>query len=69
MDVGNENFRSVQLKIYDILGKEIATLVDEEKPAGTYEVTWDAKNLASGVFFYKIQVGDFVQVKKMVLLK
>ena len=44
----------VQLKVYDILGNEIATLVNEEKPAGSYSVRFDADNLSSGVYFYKI---------------
>lgn len=57
------------IKIYDILGKEIATLVDEFKEAGIYEITFDASNLASGVYIYKLQAGDFVSSKKMLLLK
>ena len=65
--IPNSSF--VIIKVYNILGKEVTTLVNEKKSAGTYEVTWDAKNLASGIYFYKIQSGDFVQVKKMVLLK
>ena len=59
----------VSLKVYDILGREVATLVNEEKPAGTYEVSWEAKNLASGVYFYKISAGDYTAVKKMILLR
>ncbi|MGB8317956.1 MAG: S8 family serine peptidase [Ignavibacteriaceae bacterium] len=59
----------VTLIIYNILGREVTMLVNEEKSAGDYEATWDAKNFASGVYFYKIIAGDFVQVKKMVLLK
>ena len=59
----------VTLKIYDVLGNEIATLVNEEKPAGNYEVEFSAKGLPSGVYFYKLQAGDFVQVRKMMLLK
>lgn len=59
----------VTLKIYDILGNEVAILVNEEKPAGTYEVTLNAANLPSEVYFYKIQAGDYTAVKKMVLLK
>ena len=57
------------LKSYNILGNEIKTLVSEEKPAGTYEITLYAENLPSGVYFYRLQVGDFVQTKKMVLMK
>jgi len=59
----------VVITVYDILGNEIETLVNEEKIAGTYEVTFDAGNLSSGIYFYKIQVGEFVESKKMVLLK
>jgi hypothetical protein len=59
----------VQLKIYDILGNEIATLVNEEKPAGSYLVDFDASQLSSGIYFYKLQSGSFVETKKMTLLK
>ncbi|MCL6495758.1 MAG: T9SS type A sorting domain-containing protein, partial [Ignavibacterium sp.] len=57
------------LKVYDILGNEVATLVDEEKPAGSYEVVFDASSLPSGNYFYKLSAGDFIQTKKMVLVK
>ena len=60
---------NVQLKIYDVLGNEVATLVDENKPAGSYEVNYDAVGLTSGIYFYKLQAGSFVQTKKMLLLK
>ncbi len=59
----------VNLKVYDVLGKEVATLVNEEKPMGTYQINFDASSLASGIYFYKIQAGNFVQTKKMILLK
>jgi hypothetical protein len=59
----------VTLKIYDILGSEIATLVNEEKLAGKYEVNFNASSLASGVYIYKIQSGTFINSKKMILLK
>ncbi|GAB6283000.1 MAG: hypothetical protein STSR0008_17540 [Ignavibacterium sp.] len=59
----------VSLKVYDVLGKEVATLVNEEKPAGTYKVTFDAGKLSSGVYFYKLQTGNFVETKKMILLR
>ena len=59
----------VSLKIYDILGREIITLVNEEKPVGQYEVNFNASNLASGVYFYQLKAGDFIQSKKMILLK
>ncbi|HRP93601.1 MAG TPA: T9SS type A sorting domain-containing protein, partial [Ignavibacteriaceae bacterium] len=59
----------VTLKIYDILGAEVATLVNEEKLAGKYEVNFNASSLASGVYIYRIKSGDFVSSKKMILLK
>lgn len=59
----------VTLKIYDILGNEIATLVNEEKSTGTYEVQFDASLLSSGVYLYKIQAGEYSSTKKMTLLK
>ncbi|HSD62293.1 MAG TPA: T9SS type A sorting domain-containing protein, partial [Ignavibacteriaceae bacterium] len=59
----------VTLKIFNTLGEEIETLVNEEKPAGTYELTWNIVNLPSGVYFYRIKAGDFIQTKKMVLMK
>lgn len=59
----------VVLKIYDMLGKEIATLVNGEKPIGSYEIEFNATGLPSGVYFYRIQAGDFVETKKMVLMK
>ena len=66
----------VQLKVYDVLGNEIATLVNEEKPAGNYEVTFDAKNLpagrqglSSGIYYCNLQAGSFNQSIKMILLK
>ncbi len=59
----------VTLKIFNILGQEVATLVNEEKPAGSYEVNWNASNLSSGVYFYRLQTGSFVEAKKMMLLK
>jgi len=57
------------LKIYDVLGNEVATLVDEFREAGRYEITFDASNLASGIYFYRLQVGSFVETKKMILLR
>jgi hypothetical protein len=60
---------NVTLKIYDVLGKEIATLVNEEKPAGNYEVNFNASSLSSGIYFYRLQSGSFVETKKMILLK
>ena len=63
------NDEKVVLKVYDIIGSEITTLVNEEKAAGKYEVNFDASSLSSGVYIYKIQAGSFVSSKKMLLLK
>jgi hypothetical protein len=59
----------ITLKVYDVLGKEVATLVNEEKPSGSYEVTWYAENLPSGVYLYQIIAGNYLESKKMVLIK
>jgi len=53
----------------ELLGREIASLVNEEKPAGTYEVTWNAANLLSGVYFYQLKSGNYTATKKLLLLK
>jgi hypothetical protein len=59
----------VILKIYNVLGKQITTLVNENQQAGNYKVNFDARGLSNGVYFYKIQAGNFVEIKKMLLLK
>jgi predicted alpha/beta superfamily hydrolase len=59
----------VSLKVYDVLGIEVATIVNEEKPAGTYEITWNASNLPSGVYFYQLKAGSYAATKKLLLLK
>jgi hypothetical protein len=66
----------VKLVVYDILGKEVSTLVDKQTNAGSYEVQWNASQMPSGIYFYKITVrqagsltGDFVSIKKMILVK
>ena len=59
----------VSLIVYDILGNQVASLVNEEKPAGNYSVNFNASNLTSGVYFYKIQAGNIVQTKKLIVLK
>jgi len=59
----------VTIKIYDVLGSEVATLVNEEKSEGSYELNWNAVNLPSGVYFYRIQAGNFIDTKKMILLR
>ena len=60
---------SVVLKIYDVIGNEVATLVNEQKPAGNYKVNFSAAQLSSGIYFYKLQAGSFVETKKMILLR
>jgi photosystem II stability/assembly factor-like uncharacterized protein len=59
----------VSVKIFDLLGKEISTLLDDIRDPGDHSVDWDASSFASGVYFYRMQAGNFVQTKKMVLLK
>jgi photosystem II stability/assembly factor-like uncharacterized protein len=59
----------ISLKIFDITGREIQTLVNEKLNPGTYEVTFDGSNYASGVFFYQLRSGDFIETKKLILLK
>jgi predicted lipoprotein with Yx(FWY)xxD motif len=63
------NSADVRLDIYDILGHHVATVVNEKLPAGEYEYSWIPENLASGIYYYQLQTGDFRDVKKMVLLK
>ena len=63
------HYSLVMLKVYDILGREIATLVNEEKPSGNYDVEFDGSNLSSGIYFYKLQTGNYTSVKKMILMK
>ena len=59
----------VTIKVYDALGREIATLVNEEKPVGSYEIKFDGSNLSSGVYFYRLNFDSFISIKKMILLK
>jgi serine protease len=63
------SFGLVTLRIYDVLGREISTLVNEMRPAGVYTIRWDASLLPSGVYFYRLRAGDFVGTKKMVFAK
>ncbi len=60
---------NVLIKVFDILGNQIETLVNEVKPAGTYELTWDAVKLPSGIYFYQLKTGSYIETKKMILLK
>lgn len=57
------------LKIYDVLGNEVATLVNEFRNAGRYEIGFDASELTSGIYYYRIQAGDFTDTMKMILMK
>lgn len=65
--LGNRQF--VSLKVYDILGRQVATLVNEEKSSGSYTIEFNAGELSSGIYFYQFKAGDFISTKKLVLLK
>jgi Secretion system C-terminal sorting domain len=58
-----------KLIIYDLLGREVQTLINKELETGYHEINFDAGNFTSGVYFYRIQSGDFIQTKKMILMK
>jgi len=64
-----KDLKFVTLKVYDILGKEVATLVNEKINSGKYEVTFDGSNQPSGIYFYKLETENFTDIKKMVLIK
>ncbi|HVO74028.1 MAG TPA: T9SS type A sorting domain-containing protein [Ignavibacteriaceae bacterium] len=59
----------VTIKVYNLIGKEMTTLVNEEKPAGNYSVKFDGSSLSSGVYFYIMKAGDFTQTRKFILMK
>jgi len=59
----------VSLAVFDLLGREVAMLVDEEKPAGSYTTTWDASGLSSGIYICRLQAGAFVDAKKLLLMR
>ncbi|MFZ2323509.1 MAG: T9SS type A sorting domain-containing protein [Ignavibacteriaceae bacterium] len=63
------SLRNVMLRIYDILGNEVTTLVNEQKEPGYYEVDFSASNFASGVYIYRLQAGNYISTKKMMVLK
>ena len=63
------SFSNTTLKVFDILGREVATLVNKQQNAGNYEVIFNASNLSSGVYFYRLQSGNFVETKKLILLR
>ncbi len=68
-ELGTQNSEHVLLRIYDILGNEVSQLVNKLQASGTYQVEFDASNLPNGMYFYKLQAGDFAEVKKMLLIK
>jgi photosystem II stability/assembly factor-like uncharacterized protein len=68
-EVGEARGVSTTLRVYNILGKEITTLVNKSLPAGEYEVTFDARNLPGEIYFYQLRAGDFMETKKMLFLK
>jgi hypothetical protein len=59
----------VTLKVYDALGREVTTLVNEQMTVGSYKATFDGKGIASGIYFYRLHVGNFIEMKKMLLIK
>ncbi len=69
LEFGNSRLGFVSLKVYDLLGREVATLADEAKEPGTYTVQWNATGFASGVYLYRLSAGGFVSTKKMLLLR
>ena len=66
---GISNLGFVSLKVYDVLGNEVKTLINEIKHPGYYEVEFDGSNLPSGIYYYKLEAGSFIQVRKMMLVK
>jgi hypothetical protein len=69
LPAGRQGLRFTTLKIYDVLGKEITTLVNEEKPAGSYEVDFYGTGLPSGIYFYQLKTDSYIKTKKMMLMK
>ncbi len=59
----------VKLKVFDILGREVAVLLNGKKDAGRYEIDFNASNLATGVYIFRLNAGNFIMTKKMMLLK
>jgi len=69
LEFGISELGFVSLKVYDLLGKEVKTLVNENLKAGRYKVEFDGSGLSSGIYFYKLEAGSYVQTKHMLLLK
>jgi hypothetical protein len=63
------NRQSTIVKVFDVLGRDLATLVNEVKEPGMYTVQFDGSNLASGAYFYQLQAGEFIQIRKLLLLR
>jgi hypothetical protein len=59
----------VLLKVYDILGQEITTLVDQPMSAGKHQLVWDAENWPSGIYVYRLKAGNYIKTRKMILMK
>ncbi|MGE5805353.1 MAG: T9SS type A sorting domain-containing protein [Ignavibacteria bacterium] len=69
LPAGRSDFGFVTLKVYDVIGNEVAVLVNEEKEPGEYKIQFNAANLSSGVYFYKLTAGEYSQTKKMILMR
>jgi len=64
-----ERESAVTIKVFNVMGQEVETLVDATRPAGKYEVQWDGSKFASGIYTYRISAGNFTEVKRMILTK
>lgn len=69
MESGISDLGFVSLKIYNVLGNEVKTLINENRSPGNYEVEFDGSDLPSGIYFYKLEAGEFSETKRMILLK
>jgi hypothetical protein len=68
-DISGSSEKQTLLSVYDVLGREVTVLVNQQLQPGTYEADWDASAYPSGVYFYKLEIGSFTDTKKMVLMK
>ena len=69
LEFGISKFGFVSLKVYDVLGKEVKTLVNENRPAGIYRIEFDGSSLSSGIYFYTLKTDGFTETKRMMILK
>ena len=69
LEFGMSDLEFTSLKVYDLLGKEVVTLVNEKLNPGTYKVEFDAGSLTSGIYFYRLTSGDFTDTRRMMLIK